>query len=425
MRNRTAVIGAGVAGLSSAVELLQAGHQVVLIEQTRSCGGRARSFCWSEAGCHVDTGPHLMMGCYQNFRWLLNAAGTTLPLQKRFTVELLGRHGEKIVFAGATKRPELALLRAQGLGILDKWGLIRGLMKASHLQNTTYVEEWLSALHQPPLARHAFWDPFVTAVLNQSPATGLSRQLITVLHHAFLDSDADPRLSISDRCLDELYVQPVVDLIRRLGCEVILGDGVVSLEDNAHGLIRAAITRHGHHIEAESYIIAVPPDALQQLLPASFIPCFRPSPIVSVHALLADAPFFPPGTFMGLLDSPFHWVFSRSVGNRCLLSLLTSHAQKLAGLSPDEITSAARDTLSTFFPGFHPHNILSIISIKERKATYQLTSPGQPFEIAGMPDNAFIAGDWIEPNYPCTIESAALSGRRAAMAVIKHGSDNH
>src|ERR1700719_2770587 len=58
---RTHVIGAGLAGLSAAVRLAEAGHKIVLHEAGPQAGGRCRSYFDDVLGCRIDNGNHLLM----------------------------------------------------------------------------------------------------------------------------------------------------------------------------------------------------------------------------------------------------------------------------------------------------------------------------------------------------------------------------
>ena len=58
------VIGAGVAGLSAATALAEAGARVLVLEARPGLGGRATAFRDPETGERVDNGQHILMGCY-------------------------------------------------------------------------------------------------------------------------------------------------------------------------------------------------------------------------------------------------------------------------------------------------------------------------------------------------------------------------
>jgi uncharacterized protein with NAD-binding domain and iron-sulfur cluster len=57
--------------------------------------------------------------------------------------------------------------------------------------------------------------------------------------------------------------------------------------------------------------------------------------------------------------------------------------------------------------------------VRERHATFSLT-PGQPLRPATETAvrGFYLAGDWIDTGLPATIESAVVSGHRAAQAVL-------
>ena len=55
------VIGAGLAGLSTAVHLAAAGIKVRVYEGAGQAGGRARSYFDETLGCQIDNGNHLLL----------------------------------------------------------------------------------------------------------------------------------------------------------------------------------------------------------------------------------------------------------------------------------------------------------------------------------------------------------------------------
>src|SRR6185369_5623496 len=56
------VIGAGLAGLSAAVRLTQAGRTVHLYEAAPRAGGRCRSYFEPRLDCIIDNGGHVILG---------------------------------------------------------------------------------------------------------------------------------------------------------------------------------------------------------------------------------------------------------------------------------------------------------------------------------------------------------------------------
>ena len=60
-RGTTHVIGAGLAGLSSAVKLVAQNRNVVVHELARHAGGRCRSYFEPALGLTIDNGNHLLL----------------------------------------------------------------------------------------------------------------------------------------------------------------------------------------------------------------------------------------------------------------------------------------------------------------------------------------------------------------------------
>ena len=80
------MIGGGLAGITAAIALAEAGAQVTLLEARPRLGGATCSF--TRDGLVVDTGQHVYLGCCTAYRGLLGQLGMTAhaPLQDRFDV---------------------------------------------------------------------------------------------------------------------------------------------------------------------------------------------------------------------------------------------------------------------------------------------------------------------------------------------------
>ena len=71
---KVAVIGAGLAGLSTAVELMDQGYQVDVYDQRPHVGGKVAS--WRDKdGNHIEMGLHVFFGCYFNLFRLMAKCG--------------------------------------------------------------------------------------------------------------------------------------------------------------------------------------------------------------------------------------------------------------------------------------------------------------------------------------------------------------
>ncbi|MEO8891276.1 MAG: 9,9'-di-cis-zeta-carotene desaturase, partial [Coleofasciculaceae cyanobacterium] len=71
---RVAIVGAGLAGMATAVELVDAGHQVEIFESRPFVGGKVGSWV-DESGNHLEMGLHVFFGCYYELFDLMKKVG--------------------------------------------------------------------------------------------------------------------------------------------------------------------------------------------------------------------------------------------------------------------------------------------------------------------------------------------------------------
>ncbi|MEP6914030.1 MAG: FAD-dependent oxidoreductase, partial [Acidobacteriota bacterium] len=92
---------------------------------------------------------------------------------------------------------------------------------------------------------------------------------------------------------------------------------------------------------------------------------------------------------------------------------------RLTAMGRDELTTLAAREVAEALPGARGATLLRATVVREKQATFSLAA-GQPARpetqtaVAGL----HLAGDWIETGLPGTIESAVVSGHRAAELVM-------
>ena len=128
-------------------------------------------------------------------------------------------------------------------------------------------------------------------------------------------------------------------------------------------------------------------------------------------------------TFVGLPGRSMHWVFDKRLAfghESSHLSLVASGADALAQKSADDLIAAAAREVAEALPGARGARIVRGTVIREKRATFSLAAgqpprPGTSTQLKGL----WLAGDWIDTGLPGTIESAVVSGHRAARAILK------
>src|SRR3954470_7855648 len=141
MSNDVSVIGGGLAGLSCAVALADAGLRVNVFESAPEPGGRARSWRHAPTGDVVDIGPHVVHSEYANFLQFLGRLGTADQIlwQPRKLMTLATARGpyalrHRALPAPLSLLPDLA--RAPGLTLRDVWSNTRATRRALAFRET-------------------------------------------------------------------------------------------------------------------------------------------------------------------------------------------------------------------------------------------------------------------------------------------------
>jgi phytoene dehydrogenase-like protein len=92
-RKFVTVIGAGVAGMSAACALAEAGFRVQLVERRGYLGGRASSYLHPGVNEVIDNCQHVLFGCCTNLQGFYRRIGVaqTHPLDQRNDDDRAGR----------------------------------------------------------------------------------------------------------------------------------------------------------------------------------------------------------------------------------------------------------------------------------------------------------------------------------------------
>jgi squalene-associated FAD-dependent desaturase len=435
------VVGGGLAGLTAGLRIARAGLRVTVLERRPFLGGRAYSFVHAPSGDAIDNGPHAFMGAYTSLRALCRDAGApaAVAFQPRLHVPMAHpRAGFGAVAAPAVPGPlqaPMALLRYRLLSRADRVRLLAGAIRlvvrpAAMLAGRT-VDEALGAVGQSADARRRFWDPLVLATLNERPERAAAAPLVAVLRRGFLAGAAAARFGFARGPLGDALAEPVRRAILAAGGDVRTGAAVEGL-DVAGGRASAVVLRDGCRVGADAVVLAVPVAALLRLLPAALraeppftaIARATTSPIVGVHLWSrGDACVGADGApFVGLLDTETQWLFdcgpSAAGGRR--LATVTSGARAWDDLDDDAIIARVLADVRRTLPALRHLDCAHAHVVRERHATLSITPdverarPGPQTPIA----NVVLAGDWTQTGLPATVESAVVSGDRAAAAAI-------
>ena len=432
---KVVVLGAGYAGLACAAELVARGHEVTLLEARALLGGRAHSFVDPKTGLVLDNGQHILMGCYHETLALLRNLGVfgRLITPARLHVPYLSARGASSLTATAPAPLHLlsALLHFRELGFRDKLAAVRLALRLRAGQNPRpdeTVAAWLARWRQTPDVVRALWEPLCLAALNEPVASGSASLFATVIRRTFLAGAADSTIYLSRVGLSELFGGEVETLLEMCGGCLRVQAPVAALGFDGPRVAEIRLA-DGAALQPEAVVSALPWHVLRGLLPAESKlagACreLGEAPIVSLHLWMDRVVLDEP--FIGFLDSPLHWLFSRDlIQGRTpghpghVVTAVISGAREMLEVGAAELEELTLREMRRFLPAAREAAVLHRMVYKARSATFAATPGGETLRPGPVTpwSNLWLAGDWTDTGLPATIEGAILSGRRAAAAV--------
>jgi zeta-carotene desaturase len=461
------IIGAGIAGLTAAVNLADRGARVCVLEARAVLGGRATSFSDPQTGERVDNGQHVLLGCYRETFAFLKKIGTLdrVRMQTNLDVEFVDSTGARSRLQCPLLPPPLnlvgGLLQWEALGWRDRLAALnmarpiriaqagqraaasakamaarrsaqreggraedRGTIKIAASPGET-VEQWLINNGQTARLREMLWEPLALAALNQSVRQAAAPPFARVLAEMFGADPRDAALGLPACPLDELYAEPAREFIEQRGGEVRIGSLARVVLDGGH---LSHVEARGQRLQTGGVVCAVPWYAMPDVFTGDTravddvrhaAAATTPSPIASVNVWLDRRMMKTP--FLGLPGRTMQWVFDKAQmfeTNTSHLTLVASGAEQAMSLTNDALIELALHELREALPESREARVQRASVVRERRASFSL-APGQPArpETRTNVERVMLAGDWIDTGLPATIEGAALSGRLAAEAI--------
>jgi hydroxysqualene dehydroxylase len=413
MSGTTHIIGAGLAGLSSAVSLTAQGRPVVVHEATAFAGGRCRSYHDASVGMTIDNGNHLLLSGNHAALGYLRSIGAEY--------RLIGPAHAEFFFADLASGARWMLRmndgpipfwmfdparRVPGTGVLDYLPLAR-LLWAPPGKSVGEVITCKGTLYERLV------EPLLLAALNIDAPDGSARLAGAIVRETLAVGGSACRPLIAREGLGSTLIEPALAYLQGRRAEVRLEHQLRGLRLGAERVEALDFGAETISLGADdAVILAVPPYIASSLLRDLTVPTeFRA--IVNAHFRIAPPAAQPP--IMGVLNATTQWLFA--FPGR--LSVTISAGDKLIDAPREELAKKIWSELSTLTglpPELPPWQI-----VRERRATFA-ASPAQDAKRPGAITNwrnLVLAGDWTDTGLPATIEGAIRSGNRAAGIVAK------
>ena len=474
---KVAIIGAGLAGLSAAVDLCDAGHAVELYEGRSFMGGKVGSWV-DDDGNHIEMGLHVFFFNYANLFALMHKVGAFEHLLAKQHTHLFVNaggdlrrldfrcpigapfNGLKAFFTTTQLNGVDKLRNALALGtspivrgLVDYPGAMQVIRDLDHLS----FQDWFISHGGSRNSLQRLWNPIAYALGFIGCEAISARCMLTIFLMFAVRTDAS-RLNLLKGSPQRWLLTPLLDYIRSRGGVLHLRHRVRDIHEEEQGGdyrvtgLTLATPAGDKRITADAYLAACDVPGIQRLLPERWLqhyPQFRnirtlravpvatvqlrydgwvtelanpeavgdPAQPAGLDNLLytADADF---SCFADLaLTSPADY---RKQGQGSLLQCVLTPGDPWIKAKADAIVAHTDTQVRRLFPSSRSCQLLWSHVVKLAQSLYR-EEPGME---ACRPEqrtpigNFFLAGSYTRQDYIDSMEGATMSGKLAAAAIL-------
>ncbi|MEG4227548.1 9,9'-di-cis-zeta-carotene desaturase [Microcoleus sp. N9_B2] len=473
---RVAIAGAGLAGMTTAVDLVDAGHEVEIFESRPFVGGKVGSWVDPD-GNHVEMGLHVFFGCYYNLFALMkkvgafddlllkdhvhtfiNRGGETGSLDFRFPVGA-PLHGLKAFFTTSQLSVQDKIQNAIALGTSP---IVRGLidfdgaMKTIRNLDKVSFADWFRGQGGNQNSLKRMWNPIAYALGFIDTENISARCMLTIFQFFATKTEASVMRMLAGSPNEYLH-KPIVAYLESKGTKIYTRRRVreIQFQEAEETRVTGLVVANGEteeNITADAYVFACDVPGIQKILPPAWrkwsefdnIYKLDTVPVATVqlrfdgwvteledeakrkqlsHAVgidnllySADADF---SCFADLaLTSPKDYY---KEGQGSLLQLVLTPGDPFIKQSNEAIAQHVLKQVQDLFPSARELNMTWYSVVKLAQSLYReapgmdVFRPAQKTPIA----NFFLAGSYTQQDYIDSMEGATLSGHQAAKVILE------
>lgn len=475
---RVAIAGAGLAGMATAVELADAGHQVEIFESRPFVGGKVGS--WVDAdGNHVEMGLHVFFGCYyqlfelmkkvgafENLRLkehthiFINTGGQTGALDFRF---LTGApfNGLKAFFTTSQLSVQDKLQNAIALGTSP---IVRGLvdfdgaMKTIRDLDKISFGEWFRRHGGSDGSIKRIWNPIAYA-LGFIDADNISARCMLTIFQFFAAKTEASVLRMLEGSPYEYLHKPIIEYLEARGTKIYTRRRVREIqftENDGETRVKGIVVASGdteETITADAYVFACDVPGIQRILPQAWRKWPEFDKIYKLDAVpVATVQLRFDGWVTELHDSSQRQQLERAAGidnllytpdadfscfadlaltspgdyyrqgQGSLLQLVLTPGDPFIKENNEAIAHHVLKQVQELFPSSRELNMTWYSVVKLAQSLYR-EAPGmdiyRPSQQTPVP-NFFLAGSYTQQDYIDSMEGATISGKQAAKVILEN-----
>ncbi len=473
---RVAIVGAGLAGLATAVDLVDAGCEVEIFESRPFVGGKVGSWVDGD-GNHLEMGLHVFFGCYYQLFDLMKKVGVLENLRlKEHTHTFINKGGRTggldfRFFTGAPFNGLKAFFTTSQLSLQDKLQnaialgtspIVRGLvdfngaMKTIRNLDKVSFADWFRSHGGSNGSIKRLWNPIAYA-LGFIDCENMSARCMLTIFQLFAVRTEASKLRMLEGSPHEYLHKPILEYLEARGTKVYTRRQVreIQFTSDEQTRVTGIVVAQGETVEtitADAYVFACDVPGIQRILPhewrkwSEFDNIYKLDavPVATVqlrfdgwvtelndgeqrkqllHAAgidnllyTADADF---SCFADLaLTSPADYY---RPGQGSLLQLVLTPGDPFIAQSNEAIAQHVLKQVHELFPSSRELNMTWYSVVKLAQSLYR-EAPGmdayRPNQKTPV-DNFFLAGSYTQQDYIDSMEGATISGRRAAKVILE------
>lgn len=424
-KRKVAIIGAGVSGMTAAIELMDS-CVVHIYEATDSIGGRATTIFDKNSQETIDNGQHICIGAYKHFFDLLKAIDGMehFHILEKYDIPYSyeGKFGllTSKVFSGKFGLLE-AIIRDSNFTLKEKLNTILFALKVQlgtiSFQKFADCYELLVANKQSEKVIKILWEPLIVSTMNTPVRKASPIIFKNIMLDGFLSKSQNaafylPKVHFGDlfKGFESIFLKDENKIYYNTPIKSIGESGGKFLVNNEY---------------YDDVVVTTPSFISKRILSELPIEIDVPdySPIVSVYfwtdTKLTDS------YMMSAIDGGFDWLFNRDKlmersADTYSYQITTSDAVRYAKLKDEVIMAMMEADLRKMFG--NKFRITHYKIVRELMATFLADENNNKKrqKVKTYMPGLYLAGDYSDNGYPSTLEGAAKNGFKAAHYILKH-----
>merc|ERR1719267_29007 len=289
------IVGAGLAGMVAAMDLVDAGHEVEMFELRPFVGGKVSSWKDKDEN-HIEMGLHVFFGCYYNLFGIMKRTGSFDKLRLKEHTHTFINNGGKIgeldfrFPIGAPVSGLQAFFKTSQLGVEDKLAnalrlgtspIVRALVDfdggmdmVRDLDNITFTE-WFTQLGGSRGSLDRMWDPIAYALGFVDCDHISARCMLTIFMLFAIRTEASVLRMLEGSPQTGLH-DPIIKYLEERGVKINLRTGIreILYDTDQNGMpTRVKGIKVGQKEELKEYdavVMALDVPGIKKVLPADF-----------------------------------------------------------------------------------------------------------------------------------------------------------